>query len=78
MPHEAIAHRGAPMIEWILLLDTRWVLAVLLLVLDGWSIWLILTARPGARETVLWSGIVLLVPVFGCLFWYALGPKPRL
>jgi hypothetical protein len=66
------------MIDWILALDTRWVLTLLLLVLDTWSIWLIFRARPAAREAVLWSGIVLLVPVFGCLFWYALGPKPRL
>ena len=66
------------MIDGIRALDTRWVLAVLLLVLDAWSIWLIARARPGTRETMLWSGVVLLVPVFGCLFWYALGPKPRL
>lgn len=66
------------MIDVILALDTRLVLAALLLVLDSWSIWLILRARPGTREAVLWSGIVLVVPVFGCLFWYALGPKPRL
>jgi hypothetical protein len=66
------------MIDGIRALDTRWVLAVLLLVLDAWSIWLIARARPGTREAMLWSGVVLLVPVFGCLFWYALGPKPRL
>lgn len=65
------------MLDWILALDTRWVLAVLLLVLDVWSIDLIVQARPGAKEITLWSAVVLLVPVFGCLFWYALGPKPR-
>jgi hypothetical protein len=65
-----------PVIDWILALDTRWVLAFLLLVLDVWSIGLIVKARPGAREIMLWSAVVLLVPVFGCLFWYALGPKP--
>ena len=65
-------------VDFVLGLDTRWVLAGLLLVLDAWSIWLILEARPGRREAVLWSGIVLLVPVFGCLFWYSVGPKPRL
>lgn len=65
-------------IDLVLALDSRWVLAFLLLVLDGWSIWLILRARPGAREAAVWSGIVLLVPVFGCLFWYSLGPKPEL
>ena len=65
------------MLDWILALDTRWVLAALLLVLDGWSIWLMLKARPSRREAVLWSAVVLLVPVFGCLFWYSLGPKPK-
>lgn len=65
------------MLDWILALDTRWVLAALLLVLDVWSIWLLLKARPGLREALLWSSVVLLVPVFGCLFWYSLGPKPE-
>lgn len=65
------------MIDAILALDTRLVLAVLLLVLDAWSIWLMSRARPEPRELLLWSGIVVLVPVFGCLFWYALGPKPK-
>lgn len=65
-------------LDLVLALDARWMLAFLLLVLDGWSIWLILKARPGVREAVLWSGIVLLVPVFGCLFWYSVGPKPEL
>ena len=65
-----------PAIDWILALDTRWVLAFLLLVLDIWSIGLIVKARPGGKEIMLWSAVVLLVPVFGCLFWYALGPKP--
>lgn len=65
------------MLDWILALDTRWVLAALLLVLDVWSIWLLLKARPSLREAFLWSSVVLLVPVFGCLFWYSLGPKPE-
>ncbi len=64
------------MLDTILALDTRWVLAALLLAIDVWSIALILKAHPGTREAALWCGIVLLVPVFGCIFWYALGPKP--
>jgi hypothetical protein len=64
------------MLDMILGLDTRWLLATLLLAIDAWSIGLILQARPGRREAILWCGIVLLVPVFGCIFWYALGPKP--
>ena len=62
--------------ELILSLDTRWLLALLLLAIDVWSIGLILKARAARRETALWICIVLLVPVFGCIFWYALGPKP--
>jgi hypothetical protein len=57
-------------------LDTRWVLAILLLVLDVWAVALIWKARPPRREAVLWSAIVLLCPVVGCWFWYVLGPKP--
>jgi hypothetical protein len=60
----------------ILELDTRLMLLVFLLVLDGWAIWLIAKARPPLKEGVLWSAIVLLCPIVGCLFWYALGPKP--
>ncbi|MDT8435400.1 MAG: PLD nuclease N-terminal domain-containing protein [Gemmatimonadota bacterium] len=56
-------------------LDTRLLLAGYLLVLDIWAIVLIARARPGWREGLLWSAIVLFVPIFGCLFWYALGPK---
>ncbi len=61
---------------WIVSIDTRLMLAVYLLVLDVWAIALIWKARPGRREAVLWTGIVLLCPIVGCLFWYALGPKP--
>jgi hypothetical protein len=63
-------------VEMIRSLDTRWLLAVLLLAIDIWSIGLIFRARAGRRETALWTFVVLLVPVFGCIFWYALGPKP--
>jgi hypothetical protein len=51
-------------------------LLAFLLVLDGWAIWLIAKARPSAKEGLLWSAIVLLCPIVGCLLWYALGPKP--
>lgn len=64
------------MLETIVALDARWVLAALLLAIDIWSIGLIIRARADRRDTLLWIGVVLLVPVFGCIFWYALGPKP--
>lgn len=59
-------------------LDSRWVLAALLVVLDTWGIGLIIRARPAPRVGVLWSAIIILCPIIGLLFWYALGPKPVL
>ena len=64
------------LIEAIVALDTRVMLLVFLLVLDAWAIALIVKARPTRKEGLLWSAIVLLCPIIGCLFWYALGPKP--
>jgi hypothetical protein len=37
-----------------------------------------LTSNGSRREKVLWSVIVLLCPIIGCLFWFSLGPKPNL
>ena len=33
-------------------------------------------ARPARRVGLLWSAIILMAPIIGLLFWYALGPKP--
>jgi len=57
-------------------LDTRWVLAALLAALDAWAIGLIVRARPRFQVGLLWSAIIVVCPVIGCLFWYVLGPKP--
>ncbi len=62
--------------QWIVSIDTRLMLGVYLLVLDVWAIALIWKARPGRRDAILWTVIVLLCPIVGALFWYALGPKP--
>lgn len=59
-------------------IDTRWLLVFLLVVLDTWSVGLILRSSDSRRDRFLWSGIVLLCPIIGCLFWYVLGPKPEL
>jgi Na+/proline symporter len=64
------------LIDAIVALDTRVMLLACLLVLDAWAITLIIKARPSLKEGLLWSAIVLLCPIIGCLFWYALGPKP--
>ena len=57
-------------------IDLRWVLAALLVVLDVWAISLVLLSTSARREKVLWSSVILLCPIVGCLFWFVLGPKP--
>ena len=47
-------------VEFVNRLDTRWVLAVLLLILDAWAIMLIIRARPKLQVGILWSAIVVL------------------
>jgi hypothetical protein len=63
-------------LEFVVGLDSRWVLAGLLIVLDAWAIGLISRAKPGRKVGLLWSAIIVLCPIIGLLFWYALGPKP--
>ncbi len=63
-------------LEVVIGLDTRWVLVTLLAALDTWAIVLIIRSRPPWRVGALWSAIIILCPIIGCLFWYVLGPKP--
>lgn len=57
-------------------LDTRWLLAGTLAVLDAWCIGLLVLSESSRRSKVLWTGIILLCPIVGCILWYVLGPKP--
>ncbi|MDP2482107.1 MAG: PLDc N-terminal domain-containing protein [Candidatus Palauibacterales bacterium] len=63
-------------LDLVISLDSRWVLAGLLTVLDAWAIGLIVKARPSPKVGILWAAIIVLCPIIGLLFWYALGPKP--
>lgn len=58
--------------------DNRWVLLGCLLVLDAWCVSLVFMSDAGVRERWLWTGVIVLCPVVGCILWYVLGPKPRL
>ena len=64
------------LLDFVVGLDSRWVLAGLLVVLDAWAIGMIIHARPARRVGLLWSAIIVMAPIIGLLFWYALGPKP--
>jgi hypothetical protein len=59
-------------------IDSRLLLLLLLAVLDIWAIGMTLASNGSRREKVLWSAVILLCPIFGCIFWFNLGPKPYL
>jgi len=59
-------------------IDPRITLGVLLGLLDSWSIGEVWLSKAARRDKWLWTGIVLVCPIIGCLFWFVLGPKaPR-
>lgn len=59
-------------------IDSRWLLLAFLLALDAWAIGLVLASGASRKERVLWTIVLLLCPIVGCLLWYVLGPKPQL
>ena len=63
-------------LSWTAGLDTRWVLAAYLAALDIWSVGLLLRSDGSRREKVLWTAVIVLCPIVGCVLWYVLGPKP--
>lgn len=40
-----------------------------------WAFMSVYDARPGLARLALWA-VILLIPVFGFLAWYLLGPRP--
>lgn len=56
--------------------DLRWALGFYVLALDLWCIFLLARAPTSVRQKVLWSLVILLCPVLGCVLWYVMGPKP--
>ena len=64
------------LLDAVALIDSRYVLIVLLLALDIWAIGMTLASEASRKEKFLWSAIVIMCPIIGCLFWFSLGPKP--
>ena len=48
----------------------------LVLVADIYAILKIVQSPAGHGKQALWIAIVLVLPVFGVIIWYLLGPKP--
>lgn len=56
--------------------DMRWALVAYVAALDLWCLYLLARAPTSLRQKTLWSLVILLCPVLGCVLWYVLGPKP--
>jgi hypothetical protein len=63
-------------LEFIAGVDSRLLLAAFVLMLDAWCIGLLWRSPADLREKWLWSGVIVLCPIVGLLFWFVLGPKP--
>ena len=50
-------------------------LGILLLIADIWAIINILQSADDTTKKVIWTVVVLLMPVLGLVLWYFLGPR---
>lgn len=57
-------------------IDMRWALVFYVLALDLWCIFLLARASASLSQKALWTAVIVLCPVLGCVLWYVLGPKP--
>lgn len=51
------------------------VLALVIVALDVWAVYGLLTSSAGASTKVLWVSGILLFPLIGPLVWQCAGPK---
>lgn len=65
-------------IERLSAVDTRWALVAFLLAIDVWAVGLISRSNASAPQKVIWSAVVIVCPIVGCVYWYVVGPKPEL
>ncbi|HXP64449.1 MAG TPA: PLDc N-terminal domain-containing protein [Steroidobacteraceae bacterium] len=53
------------------------IFGLLVLIADVWAIVNILQSSADTGAKVLWTVVVLLLPILGFILWYFLGPKTR-
>ena len=53
------------------------IFGLLILIADVWAIVNILQSRADTGAKVIWTVVVLLLPLLGFILWYFLGPKTR-
>ena len=51
------------------------ILGLIVLVLDIYAIFKVLTSSAGTGSKVVWTLLILLLPVIGLILWFFLGPK---
>ena len=51
------------------------ILGILVLVLDVWAIVTTLTSGASVGSKVLWTVLIILLPVLGVILWFFLGPR---
>lgn len=51
------------------------VLGLLILILDIWAIIKVLGSGAGTGAKILWTLLILVLPVLGLVLWFLLGPK---
>lgn len=50
-------------------------LGLIILIVDLWAILSLLKSNADTMTKVLWTILIVGLPVFGLLIWYLLGPK---
>jgi hypothetical protein len=53
------------------------IFGLLILIADVWAIVNILQSSADTGAKVIWTVVVLLLPLLGFILWYFLGPKTR-
>ena len=56
-------------------MEYRGLLGLLVLVADVWAIVNIFQSSADTGKKVLWTVLVILLPVLGLILWYFLGPR---
>lgn len=51
------------------------ILGLIILILDVWAILNILNSPRDLMTKLMWSVLILILPVIGFIIWYLLGPK---
>jgi hypothetical protein len=51
------------------------ILGLLILILDIWAIIKVLGSGAGTGAKILWTLLILILPVLGLVLWFLLGPK---